>query len=198
MKKAVFGIAKSQNQANNIVEALQNAGFVEEDISVLLADPRAKRDTARSSDVWPSADDEMYPRKKTNVGYEKKTKTGDGAAIGATAGGLLGGTLGLLAGLGTLAIPGVGPFIAAGPLLAALSGSAIGGSVGLIAGGLTGLGIPEYEAKRYEGRLKTGGILISVHCENAEAVDEAKKILEEQHAEDVACTREKAGRRIDR
>jgi hypothetical protein len=206
MKKAVFGIAKSQEQANRIVEALQNAGFPEEDISVLLGDPRFSRANAShpspNASPWDSENENLRrPRedtrqyKKTNVGYEKGNKSGDGAALGATAGGVLGGTLGLLAGLGTLAIPGVGPFLAAGPILAALSGSAIGGSVGLIAGALVGMGIPEYEAKRYEGLLKTGGVLISVHCENAEAVEEAKRILEENQAADVACSREKSGRR---
>lgn len=196
MKKAVFAIVKSQSQANSIVDALRNAGFVDNDISVLLSDPNGRRDTSQSpSATWSKDAQPTSSQKKTTMGYENNTKAGEGAAIGATAGGILGGTLGLLAGLGTLAIPGVGPFIAAGPILAALSGSAIGGGVGLLGGALTGLGIPEYEVKRYEGALKAGSILISVHCENSEDCDQAKKILETHHAEDISCSKEKAGKR---
>lgn len=199
MKKAVFAIVKSQNQANSIVDALHSAGFADQDISVLLADPSGRRDALRdvSSPEAREWEHDQRPagNKRGNMGYEKTSKAGDGAAIGATAGGILGGTLGLLAGLGTLAIPGVGPFIAAGPILAAISGSAIGGGVGLLGGALAGLGVTEYEVKRYEGRLKNGGILMCVHCETSQTCDEAKKIFETHHAEDISCSKEKAGKR---
>jgi hypothetical protein len=117
------------------------------------------------------------------------------AATGAAAGGIIGGTIGLLAGIGALAIPGLGAFVAAGPIMAALGGSGVGGGIGLIVGALTGLGIPEYEAQRYEDRLKSGGILISIHCNTSEEVNKAKHILEQNKIEDVATGREKTSSR---
>src|SRR6185437_5390857 len=142
MKKAVFGIAKTENQAVNIANQLVSAGFSENDISVLFPDKAGTRDFA----------------------HEKHTKAPEGAATGAGTGVVLGGALGWLAGIGALAIPGVGPFIAAGPIMAALSGAAVGGAVGGITGALIGMGIPELEAKRYEGKIKQGNILLSVHA----------------------------------
>src|SRR6188472_2495108 len=145
MAKAVFCIATSEFQAESIVNDLRVAGFNDNDISVLFPDKTGTHD----------------------FGHEQHSKAPEGAATGAGAGGVLGGALGWLAGIGVLAIPGVGPFIAAGPIMAALAGATVGGTVGGITGGLIGLGMPEYEAKRYEGRVKSGGILISVHCDDS-------------------------------
>src|SRR5229473_5824329 len=146
MAKAVFGIAKSESQAIAIADQLRAAGFSENDISVLFPDKKGTRDFA----------------------HEQHTKAPEGAATGATGGALLGGALGWLVGIGALAIPGLGPFIAAGPLLAALAGVGAGGVVGGLTGALIGMGIPEYEAKRYEGRVKNGGVLLSVHSDNGD------------------------------
>ena len=133
--------------------------------------------------------------KKGSLGHEKHTKAPEGGVTGATAGGILGGSLGLLAGIGALAIPGMGPFIAAGPIMAALSGSAIGGSLGLLIGSLVGLGIPEYEAKKYEKGLKNGQVLIAVHTTSSDEVDRAKEILKKEGAKDIASSTEKTGSR---
>lgn len=165
---AAFGIYKTRTGAENAVEALRTAGFRPEDISVLLPENLGSKDL------------------KT----EKATKGPEGVATGATTGAVVGGTLGLLAGIGALAIPGLGPLIAAGPIIAALSGVGAGGVVGGLTGGLIGMGIPEYEAKRYEGRVKEGGILLSVHCDNSDWTKKAKNILEQTGAEDVSSTGE--------
>lgn len=164
--KSVYAIAVSESQANQIVDQLTRSGFSSNDISVL------------------------FPDKKTSheFSHEKNTKSPEGAVTGATTGGVLGGALGLLAGIGALAIPGVGPLIAAGPLLAALSGAAAGATVGGIAGGLIGLGIPEFEAKRFENRISQGNILISVHSVSGDEVTRAKDILEKGGAEDISVT----------
>src|SRR6186713_1457925 len=154
-KKAVFAVLRDEAQACRVVEDLKSAGFSNNDISVLLPDKSGTRDFA----------------------HEKHTKAPEGAATGAGTGGVLGGVLGWLAGVGLLAIPGIGPFVAAGPIMAALSGAAIGAGTGGLIGGLVGLGIPEYEAKRYEGKLKQGNILISVHSDNAEQTRRAKEIF---------------------
>jgi len=121
---------------------------------------------------------------------EKNTKAPEGATTGAVAGGVVGGTLGLLAGVGALAIPGLGPFIAAGPIMAALAGAGAGGAVGTLVGALVGMGIPEYEAKRYEGRIKEGGILMSVHADNSDWTKKAKELLKQSGAEDISSTGE--------
>jgi hypothetical protein len=167
---AAFGIFKSRTQAENCVDALMRAQFRADDISVLAPDQRTTKELAT----------------------EKNTKAPEGAATGATTGGVIGGTLGLLAGIGALAIPGVGPFIAAGPIMGALSGLGVGAAAGGLVGALVGMGIPEYEAKRYEGRVKDGGILVSVHCDNSEWVDRAKDILKQSGAEDISSAGEKA------
>src|SRR5687767_7136435 len=156
MSKAVFGIATTYAQAEAIVDSLKIAGFSNNDISVLFPDKQGTRDFA----------------------HEKNTKAPEGAAAGAGTGGAVGGVLGWLAGIGALAIPGVGPFIAAGPIMAALSGAAIGAAVGGISGALIGMGIPEFEAKRYEGKIKEGNILISVHTDDSDEVKRAKEIFE--------------------
>src|ERR1700756_255804 len=165
MSKSVFGIATTHGQAERIVEQLQAQGFAASEISVLMPDTGGTRD----------------------VGHVKATKAPEGATTGATAGGVTGGVLGLLAGIGALAIPGVGPFIAAGPIMAALSGAAIGATTGGVVGGLIGLGIPEIEAKRYEGKLKSGNYLIAVHAKDGGEEDRAKEIFENGGAEDI-CT----------
>lgn len=162
-KNSVICIATSEKQAVDIVWRLKNAGFSGNDISALFPDKSGTRDFA----------------------HEQHTKAPEGAAAGAGTGGILGGALGWLAGVGALAIPGVGPFIAAGPIAAALSGAAIGATVGGLTGALIGMGVPEYEAKRYEGKVKDGNVLISVHSENRESTDRAKSIFEEEGARDI-------------
>ena len=168
MAKAVFCIAKSEEQATQIVNQLKEAGFSNDDVSVLLPDRAGSRDFA----------------------HEHHTKAPEGAAAGAVAGGVMAGVFGWLVGIGTVAIPGVGPLIAAGPILAALSGAAAGGAVGGLAGGLVGLGIPEYEAKQYEGKVKNGNILISVHTEDSKERSIAKKIFDRAHADDISYSGE--------
>src|SRR5580698_1576643 len=167
-KKSVFCIATDRSQAELIVERLKDAGFSNNDISVLFPDKESSRDFA----------------------HEKHTKAPEGALTGAGTGGVLGGALGWIAGIGALAIPGVGPFIAAGPIIAALSGAAIGATLGGIAGGLIGLGIPEIEAKRYEGKIKQGNLLISVHTENSDEIKQAKAIFSQAGAQDICTTGE--------
>jgi hypothetical protein len=168
MAKAIFCIATSEAQAEEIVNSLKQAGFAYDDISVLFPDKAGTRHFA----------------------HEQHTKAPEGAATGAGTGGVVGGALGWLAGIGVLAIPGVGPFIAAGPIMAALSGAAVGAAVGGVTGALVGMGIPEYEAKRYEGRIKSGNILISVHTENQEETRRARDIFEQGGAEDIASAGE--------
>lgn len=186
MNKAVFCIAKSLRQAEQIVDQLRNAGFPTEDISILLSTSGDSADMA-------------HPNKGGRLATSKSTKAAEGAATGGTLGGLIGGTLGLLAGIGSLAIPGMGPFIAAGPILAALAGSAVGGSIGLLTGSLVGLGIPEYEAVQYAEKLKNQNYaLISVHTNSSEDVDRVKEIFERNGAEDISCSRELAAPRSNR
>lgn len=168
MAKAVFCIAKSADQAVHIINELKAAGFSNNDVSVLLPDRDGTRDFA----------------------HAHHTKAPEGAAAGAVAGGVAAGVLGWLAGIGSLAIPGVGPLIAAGPIMAALSGVAAGGAAGGIAGALVGFGIPEYEAKQYEGKLKSGNVLISVHTENSNQKKVAKEIFEGSQASDISSTGE--------
>ena len=170
MSKSVFCIAKNTAQAERIIGQLQAGGFAPNDISVLMADKSGTRDFA----------------------VEHNTKAPEGAATGATTGAVLGGVLGWLAGIGTLAIPGLGPLIAAGPIMAALSGAAAGGTLGGITGSLIGLGIPEFEAKKYEGRVQSGSVLISVHSDNGAETDRAKRIFEATGAEDISTAGEAA------
>ena len=165
---AVFGLFKTASLAAMTVDRLTAAGFTHDDISVLLPDTMSTKEFA----------------------HEKNTKAPEGAATGGTAGGAIGGTLGLLAGIGALAIPGVGPFIAAGPIMAALAGIGVGGAVGGFIGALVGMGIPEYEARRYEGRIKEGGILLSAHCGESEQIARAKDILKQTGAEDISSADE--------
>src|ERR1043165_4616351 len=167
---AVFGIYKSSTAAERAVDQILAAGFSNNDISVLLPDSRSSKEFA----------------------HEKNTKAPEGTTTGATTGGVVGGTLGLLAGIGSLAIPGVGPFIAAGPIMAALAGVGVGGAVGGLIGALVGMGIPEYEAKRYEGRVKDGGVLLSVHCDTSDCVSRAKDLLKQTGPEDISSAGEKA------
>jgi hypothetical protein len=167
-KKSVFGIYKNRAQAERGIDRLLAARFSNDDISVLLPDNPSSKEFA----------------------HEKGTKAPEGAATGVTAGGTIGGTLGLLAGIGALAIPGFGPFIAAGPIMGALAGLGVGGAVGGLVGALVGMGIPEYEAKRYEGRVKDGGVLLSVHCDTSDEIDVAKELLEQTGAEDISSSGE--------
>ena len=165
---AVFGIYRDRLGLENGVSALQREGFRNTDISALFPDNEGTKDFA----------------------HEKNTKAPEGTAAGAGTGAVVGGTLGWLAGIGALAIPGVGPLIAAGPIVAALAGAGAGGAIGGITGALVGMGIPEYEAKRYEGRIKEGGVLLSVHSDNSDWTRKAKDILELTGAEDVSSTGE--------
>jgi hypothetical protein len=170
-KKAVFGIYTSRAGVERAVDGLKAAGFSNADISALFPENEGTKDFAT----------------------EKSTKAPEGATTGAGTGALLGGGLGWLAGIGALAIPGVGPLIAAGPIMAALAGAGVGGAVGGLTGALVGLGIPEYEAKRYEGRVKDGGILLSVHSDNSDETKVAKDILEQTGAQDISSTSEASG-----
>jgi hypothetical protein len=168
---AVFGIYKSGESAERAVDSIIAAGFASSDISVLLPDTRSTKEFA----------------------HEKDTKAPEGTTAGVTTGGVIGGTLGVLAGVGALAIPGVGPLIAAGPIMAGLAGLGVGGALGGIVGALVGMGIPEYEAKRYEGHVKGGGTLLSVHCNSSEDVSRAKDLLKSTGATDIASSGESAG-----
>jgi hypothetical protein len=165
---AVFGIYKDRASVENAVDMLKSDGFRNTDISVLFPGNVGTKDFA----------------------HEKHTKAPEGATTGAGAGVVVGGTLGWLAGIGMLTIPGVGPFLAAGPIAAALAGAGAAGVVGGIVGALAGMGIPEYEAKRYEGRVKNGGILLSVHSDNSEWTKKGKQILEDTGAEDISSSGE--------
>ncbi len=167
---SVFGIVKTRAQTERVVEKLRDSGFRAADISVLLPENIGSKE----------------------MGTEKATKAPEGAAAGGAGGAVAGGVMGWLVGIGALAIPGVGPFIAAGPIMAALAGMGAGALLGGTTGALVGIGIPEYEAKRYEGQVRQGGILISVHCDDSEWRDRAKKILEENGAEDISSTAEAA------
>jgi Heat induced stress protein YflT len=167
---AAFGIYKNRAAAESAVDRLTAEGFSNKDVSVLMSDNSGSKDFAT----------------------EKNTKAPEGATTGVGVGGAVGGTLGLLAGIGALAIPGVGPLIAAGPIMAGLAGLGVGGAVGGLVGALVGMGIPEYEAKRYEGRVKDGGILLSVHCNTSEEISKAKDILKATGAEDIASSGEKS------
>jgi hypothetical protein len=169
--RAVFGIYSTTAETERAVNALLQSGFSSQDVSVLMPDQQSTREFA----------------------VHKDTKAPEGATAGATTGGVIGGALGILVGLGSLAIPGVGPFIAAGPLVAGLAGLGAGGAVGGLIGALAGMGIPEYEARRYEGRVKDGGVLLSVHCETPGEVLRAKEVLKTTGAADIASSTESAG-----
>jgi hypothetical protein len=170
--KAVFGIYSTQAGVENAIGMLRDESFSRSDVAVLLPESVSNRD----------------------LGTVKASKAPEGAAAGAGSGAVVGGVLGWLVGIGSLAIPGLGPFIAAGPLVAALAGVGVGGAVGGLTGALVGMGIPEYEAKRYEGRLAKGGILLSVRCDASEEIDRAKEILERTGAEHIACTTESSAK----
>lgn len=168
MTHSVMCIVPNETRLSTIVQMLRNAGFRESDISILYPDRTGDR----------------------QLGHAAASKAPEGAAAGASAGGVLGGLVGLLAGIGTLAIPGVGPFIAAGPIMAALSGVAVGATVGGVGGALIGLGIPEYEAKQYEGRIAAGGILLAVHVADKNSIQTVKDILRDADAQDISVSAE--------
>jgi hypothetical protein len=168
---AVFGIYADRLAVEEAVDHLRAAGFRSTDISVLFPDNQGTKDFA----------------------HEKNTKAPEGVTTGVVAGGIAGGVLGWLTGIGALAIPGLGPFIAAGPIVAALAGAGAVGTLGGIVGALAGVGIPEYEARRYEGRIRDGGVLLSVHCDSSDWVKRAKEILEHSGAQDIAAATEKSG-----
>lgn len=165
---AVFGIYSDHDSVSNAVDTLKHAGFRNTDISVLFPENAGSKDLA----------------------HEKHTKAPEGAVAGASSGAIIGGALGWLVGIGAIAIPGIGPFVAAGPILTMLSGIGVLGAVGGFTGALVGVGIPEYEAKRYEGRIRSGGILLSVHCDSSDWVKRAKDVLAQTGAMDIAATGE--------
>ena len=187
MKKAIFCLVNTREDADRIVARLLDSNFIADDISFLVSEGPGGKLTEQS----PSNRTE----KRGHLGTEKHTKAPEGSATGALAGGVIGGSIGLLAGIGSLAIPGLGAFIAAGPLLAALSGSAIGGATGLLLGALIGYGIPEYEAKKYEDGLKKGNVLLCVHARDSDQIESAKKIMKEERAHDISTSAEKTGHR---
>jgi hypothetical protein len=165
---SVFGLYSSEATVADGVERLRLAGFRNTDVSVLFSENSGNKDLA----------------------HEKNTKAPEGAAAGAGSGAVVGGALGWLAGIGLLAVPGLGPFIAAGPIMGLLGGIGVGGTIGGLTGALIGAGMPEYEAKRYEGRIRRGGILLSVHCDNSDLEKQAKRILENSGAQDVSSSSE--------
>jgi hypothetical protein len=174
--ESVFGIYSTRTSAENGISDLRENGFPRTDVSVLLPENLGTRELTT----------------------DKATKAPEGAAAGGSSGALIGGALGWLVGIGALAIPGLGPFIAAGPIVAALAGVGVGGAVGGVAGALVGFGIPEYEAKRYEGRLQKGGVLLAVHCDTSAEIKLAKEALKRTGAEDISSQRESsAGRKAD-
>jgi len=168
---AVFGIYPDRAAVEEAVEHLRNAGFRSTDVSVLFPDNQGTKDFA----------------------HERNTKAPEGTTTGVVSGGVAGGVLGWLTGIGALAIPGLGPFVAAGPIVAALAGAGALGTVGGIIGALAGLGIPEYEAKRYEGRIREGGVLLSVHCDSSDWVRRAKDVLTQSGAQEIASAGEEKG-----
>jgi hypothetical protein len=176
MKKSVFAIAKTRDQASAIVNDLKAAGFSENDVSVLFPDTSTTRDFA----------------------HEENTKAPEGATTGGVAGIVVGGALGWLAGIGALAIPGLGPFIAAGPIMAALGGAGVGAAAGGIVGALVGMGMPELEAKRYEGKIVSGNVLMSVHANDGDEVSRAKDLFKRDGAEDISYTGESSVPRDER
>jgi hypothetical protein len=165
---AVYGLYKDRRGVDAALETLKQSGFRNTDVSVLFPETQGSKDFA----------------------LDKSTKAPEGLAVGAGSGAVLGGALGWLAGIGLLAVPGIGPFVAAGPIIALLAGVGVGGSVGSIVGALVGMGMPEYEAKRYEGRIREGGILFSVHCDSPEWVKRAKDLLQQTGAEHIASAGE--------
>ncbi len=179
-KPAVFGLVESETQARSAVIALESAGFIATDISVLTG--------GISYDI--NGNPETGFAKTREVGHVNSTKAPEGATAGVAAGGALGGIAGWLLAIGALAIPGLGPFVAAGPIMAALSGAAIGATAGGLGGALVGYGIPEYEAKLYAGKVEAGHILIGIHAINDDEAEAARKALERAGAEDIKVTAE--------
>lgn len=213
--QAVYGIVGNRTQAEKLVQALVDQGVNPHDISILSSqgeDFKEFSSTTFTTDAnrnWRTEERVTeYPtgqarkdylqkdaqgnliKDQSGLGHEKHTKAPEGATAGATTGGIIGGTLGLLAGIGALAIPGMGPFIAAGPLMAVLSGIGAGGTLGGIIGALVGSGIPEYEAKRYENHLKEGGILLSVRALSDDWADRIKDLMQKNGAKDVTVSSE--------
>lgn len=184
MKRSVFGIIKNEADAQRVIDHLESVGFLASDISIIFPE---KIKSMRTS----TKDLGEIKRSTGGLGHEKHTKAPEGASTAAAAGGIVGGSIGLLAGIGAISIPGLGAFIAAGPLMAALSGSAIGGSLGLLIGALVGMGIPEYEAKYYQDSLNAGNFLISIHTENTDELNKAKEIFKAEGVEGISTSLEK-------
>lgn len=196
VKTAVFGIYSTREGAEDAMDALLHGGFAPGDISVLLPENLGKPtlvETATASSIYQPSDTDAYENpaalrsdRVTEIGTVKNTKAPEGATAGASTGAVIGGALGVLAGIGALAIPGIGPLLAAGPLVAALAGIGAGGVVGGFTGALIGMGMPEFEAKKYEGRMQRGGILLAVHCGTRGQVQRAREILAETGADDIS------------
>ena len=187
-KPAVFALVDNEAQAQSAVSALESAGFLRSDISILTQSATGQ---GLVSDIDNGLTTETDPKNR-EVGHSNATKAPEGTTAGVLTGGTAGAIAGWLVGIGALAIPGVGPFIAAGPILAALSGAAIGATAGGLTGALVGYGIPEYEAKLYAGRLDKGNILIGVHAIDSKQASVAKKAFESVEAHDIKTTSEVA------
>ncbi|MBA3957018.1 MAG: hypothetical protein H0X51_01295 [Parachlamydiaceae bacterium] len=208
MEKSVFGLVNTEDQAERIINKCLQNGFRKDEISVLFSDrqgnakkqyPTGNGEFTTNGDLkaegngqYNNPEREFSKTKKGGLGTEKNTKAPEGGVTGATTGGIIGGTIGLLLGLGTLAIPGLGALVAAGPIVAALSGSAVGGALGLLVGSLVGLGIPEYEAKKYEAGVKGGKLLVCIHASDEKQVEKAKDFFKKEGATDISVSQEKA------
>ncbi len=203
MNKSIFGLVSTQTNAQKIVDRLLSVGFEREDISLLYPNTNQNTNVRNVENVRNAEPPRVTVESQgirrvhgtpvTDTPIVEKTKAPEGAVTGVTTGGILGGSLGLLAGIGALSIPGLGPFIAAGPLMAALSGTAVGGSLGLLIGALIGAGIPEFEAKKYENALKSGKILVSVYTHTEEEFKRANDVFKKEGATDISVSREKTG-----
>jgi hypothetical protein len=166
---STFALFKDRGSFDNAINALRAAGFRNSDVSAILPD----RDLTTR-----------------DLAHEVHSKAPEGAATGGGAGAAVGGVLGWLVGVGALAIPGIGPLVAAGPIVAALAGAGALGAAGGLVGGLVGAGIPEIEAKRYAGRIREGGLLISVHCDDKDWAERAREVLKATGGHDIVSTSE--------
>lgn len=200
MKKSIFCLVNNHEQADRLVEKLMASSFTAQDISLLVAEGpsstpstfRNVKDMQAGRELGSTSD----RGRAQQLGTEDSTKMPEGSTTGALTGGIIGGSLGLLAGIGAIAIPGLGAFVAAGPIVAALSGSAVGGVTGLLLGALVGYGIPEYEAKRYEEGLKRGKVLLAVLARNSDQIEKAKRIMQEVGAESISTSAEIKSSRV--
>lgn len=194
MKQTILGVVNNREQAERLVSELQTQGFLSQDISILFANERSAVQRTTASNVSSDTSTSSTTTRRTVL--EEQTKAPKGATAGAVVGGVVGGTLGLLVGIGSIAIPGLGPFIAAGPLMAALAGSGVGGSVGVVVGALVGMGIPEEEAKRIESSIKSNNFLVALQVDTVQEVNRARDIFKQMSARDITVSAEKSASRF--